>query len=71
MTPAQFKEARESRNMSQQALADMLGVTRAHINRIENHKATPDNIICIALKAIALLGPPHLWPTSIDKIMEG
>lgn len=49
MTADEYRKARESLNLSQQQLADRLGVTRATINRRENipDRVTPEAALAI------------------------
>lgn len=49
MTAAEYRQAREKLNLSQGALAEKLGVTRATINRRENieGRVTPEAELAI------------------------
>lgn len=55
MTPAQIKKFREDNALSQQALADKLGVDQATVSRIENG-AVPARPVAILLQSI--IGTP-------------
>lgn len=52
MTAAQYRQARETLNLSQGALAKKLGVTRATINRRENIEGRVTPEAAIAIKAL-------------------
>ena len=39
---ARLKQLRKSKNLSQQALADLLGISQQSINKYENHSVEPD-----------------------------
>jgi len=51
--------------MTQQDMADNLGVTRVYINRLENTHHPIPKPTEIAIKAILLLGHPDHWPVQV------
>jgi transcriptional regulator with XRE-family HTH domain len=60
-TPAQIKKYREDKGLSQQALAEKLGVDQATVSRIENG-AVPARPVAILLQS--LIGAPAVPATS-------
>ena len=63
MTPAQFREARQSLGLTQTELALMMGYTRqASISAMEKNGPTPQASLLI--RALLLFGPPDGWVTT-------
>ena len=69
MNPHKFQLIRNTLRMTQDDLASILGVTRAHINRMENAKTPIAPSIAISMQAMLLMGKPDTWPDSIDTII--
>ena len=65
MTPEDIKAIRAARGMTQQDLADALGITRGHISKLEAGTQTAKGAIIVSLRAIGLLGHPDTWPDYI------
>jgi len=65
MTPIELRAARHALGMTQQDMADNLGVTRVYINRLENTHHPIPKPTEIAIKAILLLGHPDHWPVQV------
>ena len=58
-----LKHLRESRGINQTEFAEMLGVSRFHLNKIENNSSTGRNLTAhLALKAAKILN------VSLDQI---
>ena len=70
MTPTAIRQARETIGMTQSELAEVIGVRRGYINRMENAHTKVSPAIAIAMKAMLLLGKPENWPDSIDTLID-
>jgi transcriptional regulator with XRE-family HTH domain len=54
--PNNLKHLREQRGISQKEFAEMLGISRFHLNKIENNSNTGRNLTAgLALKAAKIL----------------
>lgn len=59
MSPDDFRDARIALQMTQQQLADALGVTRGHVDKLERgvHPVRP--VYVLALEALTARRQPH------------
>ncbi len=57
-----LREMRKSRKITQEQLADMVGVSRQSINAIERGKYTPSTLLSLKISEI--------FNTSVNKIFE-
>lgn len=62
MTPTDFKQARQSLGLKQDPLAEILGVQRGHISRMENGHIPITAQTSLIMRAMVAFGLPHLWP---------
>lgn len=68
---ARLKELRQQRGISQQSLADAIGVSQQSINKYENHNVEPDIRTLIALADFFHTSVDYLiGHTSINHIIE-
>ena len=58
-----LKQARQSRNVTQETLAERLGVSRQTISNWENNRSYPDIVSIIALS--------DLYGVSLDALLKG
>ncbi|MBE6984060.1 MAG: helix-turn-helix transcriptional regulator [Ruminococcaceae bacterium] len=68
---AKLKELRVKRGISQQALADAIGVSQQSINKYENHNVEPDLCTLMALADFFSTSVDYLIGyTQIDHVIE-
>ena len=61
MTPAAFKQARQSLGLTQPALGAVLDYGQQHISGIESGKTPIPAAVAIAMRAMVRWGMPETW----------
>jgi len=61
MTPAAFKQARQSLGLSQSALGAVIGYGQQHISGWEQGKCSIPPVVVIAMAAMHRLGLHDVW----------
>jgi len=51
-TPEEIRNLRDTLGLTQQALGDLIGVTREYVNYLEKGVRTPSKTLCILLECI-------------------